>query len=479
MNRCQLWLASAGLTALLLALFSGCSQPDDVLIDYSNTDFYLESMENFPSSYEGMIYELWVAGFEDTVSAGKFGYDNITREFLDESGNIRTDSNLFHIDSDFFTYRAIFISVEKYPDADLMSPSAIMLIDDATDPEEDALRLIFPEVSDTLPLWSAIARYNMESTSDDSTYIKTGPLKVIINTRDSASNGFGLWFANYQRRGDSLRDTTRADSIIPTLTIKDIEKDTTIISVKAVSNIRVEVIARIFGLDTLQQTVVRFDSIMDTSTTNPHAEWILNLYVETVPDISEPPRTLEYDLFTQDEFRLPDFTSFGWTYKAWIVSPHLDKNVFGAMNPPGWRMPYNDTVSNYYLIPGDYGGIISLGTFATIDDKNNDPNLYTLTDRVPPVPGDDLFQNLPGASSPINLIPGSGNNGTVFITLEPLVLQGNASATNFPLFVLIDDLPTLRTQVTEDDQSFSMRNWTGSSDPGRGFPKVKVSITRY
>ena len=85
MNRRQLWLAIAGLTLLIPALFSGCNQPNDVLIDYSNTDFYLVSLENFPSSYEGMIYEVWVAGFDDTVSAGKFGYNNITRKFLDEA----------------------------------------------------------------------------------------------------------------------------------------------------------------------------------------------------------------------------------------------------------------------------------------------------------------------------------------------------------------------------------------------------------
>ena len=72
-----------------------------------------------------------------------------------------------------------------------------------------------------------------------------------------------------------------------------------------------------------------------------------------------------------------------------------------------------------------------------------------------------------------------GNVGSVFITLEPIVLQDGTNRTNFPLFVMIDSLPSRRSQIEVDQSIFTMRNWTGAVDADRGFPKVKVSIDRF
>ncbi|MEA1981681.1 MAG: hypothetical protein U9N54_12025, partial [candidate division Zixibacteria bacterium] len=83
-------------------------------------------------------------------------------------------------------------------------------------------------------------------------------------------------------------------------------------------------------------------------------------------------------------------------------------------------------------------------------------------------------------SPPINLLPNATDNiGSVFITLEPTVLQDGTNKTNFPLFVMVDSLPSSRSQIELDESYFSMRNWTGSVDASRGFPKVKVSIERF
>lgn len=484
MTRRKIRLLLIGLVITVLTIYIGCSQPADVLVRVANTDVYLNEMWNYPSSYDGMMYELWVADDNDTISLGKFGYSNKLRLFYDEFGNDRTDSNMFHLDDDLIRFDKIFISVEPDPDPHPSRPSAIMLIDDATDPNDDALDLIFPEITDTMPLWSATCRFYMETVSDDSTYLKPGHLNVIMNTRDTATNGFGLWFGNYRRSLDSLRDTIsgKVDSI--TIKIDTFDKPDTFVSARLIENIEVLQQRRVFGLDTLDQTVIRFDSIKFTDSTPPETAYIPWWTYETMPPLDEPARELHSDTFSQDDYRLPNFEQYGWKYKGWVVSPLIDRSS-GVLNPPAWSRPYNDTFHNDIRIPGDYGGLLTTGTFSEIGQPD-DANLYTLSDRVPPLPGEEFWQNLPNNHPPVNLIPHQrGNTGTVFITLEPIDLQGPNAVTNFPLFVMIRNIPSDRDTFTQDSSSTgtpiftSMHNWTQHTDPGRGFPRVKASISRY
>ncbi len=306
----------------------------------------------------------------------------------------------------------------------------------------------------------------------------------LIPTCSISTIGFGLWFGNYRRSLDSLRDTIsgKVDSI--TIKIDTFDKPDTFVSARLIENIEVLQQRRVFGLDTLNQTVIRFDSIKFTDSTPPETAYIPWWTYETVPPLDEPARELHSDTFSQDDYRLPNFEQYGWKYKGWVVSPLIDRSA-GVLNPPAWSRPYNDTLHNDIRIPGDYGGLLTTGTFSEIGQPD-DANLYTLSDRVPPLPGDEFWQNLPNNHPPVNLIPNQGDNtGTVFITLEPIDLQGTNAVTNFPLFVMIRNIPSDRDTFTQDSSSTgtpiftSMHNWTQHTDPGRGFPRVKAAISRY
>lgn len=470
-----------GLVACFALLYAGCSQPEDILVKESNTYVYLTKITNFPSSYDGMDYELWAGrnldngSFDEVASLGKFGYNNKLQLFLDADGLVREDTNRFLLTADLLDFTHIFVSVEKDPDDDPMSPSAIMLIDNAVDPSEDAIDMIFPEIADTILLWSATARYSMETVSDDSTYIRQSHLATIESTRDVSSNGFGIWFANYRRINDSLRDTTRLVSFLIRDTVKSFDKDTTVVSIKSIDSVWLDTIRRVFGIDTLDQIVVRFNTTLFVDSTNPYTIYTVDWSYETNPPLDVTARPLSFDDFTQDNFRLPNFAPYGWTYKGWVVSPIIDTS-YGALNPPGWSLPYNDSARQFIWIPGDFGGLLTTGTFGQIDQAD-DANLYTKSDRTPPFPGDEFF-NLPNGGGSLNLVTGS-NEGTVFITLEPIVLQNGSNKTNFPLFVMTAPLPTSRGQVTGNIQIFNMKNWSAHTDPGRGFPKISVEIDRF
>ena len=484
MNSRKKRLVFLTLVIALITIYVGCSQPDDVLVEVTNTYVYLDELWNFPSSYDGMIYELWVADQSDTVSLGKFRYNHVIEQFYDECGDIKPDSNRYLLNDDFYKYSKVFISVEKYPDPAPSRPSAIMVIDYATDPNDDAIDMVFPEISDTIPLWSAIVRYSMETVSDDSTYIKSGHLGTILNTRDVSSNGYGIWFANYRRNNDSLRDTIRVDSVIVRDTLRRFDKDTILVSRRSIDSVWIDTIDKVFGIDTLTQIVSRYTSTLfyDTldadSVADSVTEYIVTWYLQTNPPQDEEPRILATDTFTQDAFRLPNYESYGWKYKGWVMSPVID-TAFGKFNPPGWGLPYNDTAHNFLIFLGDYGGLLTTGTFGEINGYD-DEHLYVKSLRMPPNPGDEFFENLPFNSPPINLLPNAtGNIGSVFITLEPIVLQDGTNKTNFPLFVMIDSLPSVRDSIEVDTSTFTMRNWTGAVDVGRGFPKVKVSIERF
>ncbi|MDF1544678.1 MAG: hypothetical protein P1R58_06200 [bacterium] len=503
MSRRSKRLILLSLVVTALTLYIGCTQPEDVLKKVTNTYIFVENVQNLPSSQDHWRYEVWVADAKDTISAGKFAYSQPLRRFSEVDGTARADTNRFLLNSDFLSYDKIFVSVEPYPDPDPTSPSAIMLIDLVNLPEDDNVRLVFPEIADTIPLWSAICRFSMETVSDDSTYIKDGFLKPFINTRQTSTNGYGLWFANYQRRLDSLRDTVAGVFIPRTDRVDTIggigsEGDTIITSLADITNLRVDTIIRRIGLDSFIQTVVRFDSILFVDSTNPYVSKIpdsvffdsvknaqgapcaitSDFFYTTVPAICDTPRTMSIDTFTQDNFRLPNFAPYGWEYKGWVVSPLIDTSA-GYLTPPGWGRLYNDTATGDIIIPGDYGGLLTTGTFGWINQPD-DSNLYTKTNRVPAFPGDEFFFNLPAGLDSVNLVPyTTGNTGTVFITLEPKDLSSYANRTNFPLFVMTRPMPSNRSEVTADNQQFTMRNRTGNVIADQGFPSVEIKIHRF
>jgi hypothetical protein len=208
-------------------------------------------------------------------------------------------------------------------------------------------------------------------------------------------------------------------------------------------------------------------------------------------------RTLALDIFTQDQYGMPDVSAYGFHYKGWVVSPEVPVGA-GEFTPPGYR--YKSPSKNW--IPGDEGGLLTTGTFTKVDEAD-DGNPFTLpliegiynggADTVmkwPNYPGEDFLDGnaLSAATggavtSPVDLMPETvGNIGTVFITLEPDNLLD--TTTNFPLLAFIGSLPSARSLIArpgfERPVQITMLNTTGTV-PGSllgGFPEIRVSVER-
>lgn len=491
-------------------LLWGCTQVDDIPSSISQTNLNL-SASRLPSTPTGMIYKLWVAGSGDTVSLGTFGWDNVSKRFLEPSGSIRLDSNKFTLGGDIMDYDVIFVSVEVADDPDGISPGPIMLIDDVTIPRDNPIELVFPD-SDTL--WQAVVRYNMQSTSDDS----------------RGGDGKAIWFSSYREASDNKPDTialrvdtiptiraflradttidssgtpwdTTVDSTILTPSNDTLYKsypppivDTTVdppdtiqvqdIFIKGqwgIVNLKVDSSLKDYGPDTLTlgvdssyHTYVTFDidSIIDSI--GPIYELRSFRFNYTTRAESVP-----LDIFTQDDFNLPDYSAYGWKYKGWIVTPYYMNDLDSRLTPPAW--PYKGLGLDY--IPGDTGALFTTGKFSIVTQPDLSGNKFAIGPKLPPFPGEDFLNpdslmDVYGIDS-VNFVPYSiGNVGTVFITLEPDNFPSDT--TNFPLLLMIGEVPGNRSVVTSPTVSITMRNWS-STVPGdlRGFPKISVSMQRF
>jgi hypothetical protein len=456
-----------------LSVYFSCSQPDDIMIPVSRTELHLWGKEVvpgtsnlkpqcLPTNPKGMIYELWVANDQETLSLGKFGYRQFPKlTFQDENGNLRPDSNYFVLEADIYKYSHIFVSVERNPDPEPLVPGPIMLIDEVTDPKNDLIELRFP-LSDSL--WFATTKFNMETPSDDDR---------------NAYDGYGIWFSAYSTKPDSTRDTLWLDSFKLVTKEDTLGIDTVTEYLVDIDSIWSKDTTRVIGWDTVTYSVVRFDSVIGFDSTDPHTvmDYFNTIYYYDTGAV----KTYTYDVFTQDKYGLPDYSSFGWKYKGWVVSPEVPVNC-GQITVPAYFINMNPTDS---LIPGIEGGLLTTGTFTEIDAPD-DGNPYSLGPRVPLFPGEDFLQNLPGGlqappqGSWGGLLPYStGNSGTVFITLEPFNFV--TDTTNFPLFVFAKPLPKNRSDIEDYEvlRNFDMKNLTETSNgTAEGFPLIVVDIQR-
>ncbi len=453
------------LSIIIAALYFGCSQPDDIITPVSlskvNLDFQL-----LPTAPLGMAYEVWVTDNQDTISLGKFNYDPAIKRVLDANRQPRAERDTFELHDDLFDFEWMLVSVETEPDNDLSAPGPIMLQDRITDPGLNPIELRFPD-SDSM--WFSILDFFLVSVSDTNRY---------------ENNSSGLWFGNYAARRDTIRDVLeilswRIDSTVsnnpdnpytPTT-----ETEGPSIAVIGYESISLETIEVQFGFE--KETTVVLDTvpIRETRTDPP--------FLFTVPFFNlrfSPYDTVEYDRFGQQGEPFPDFTPYGWRLKGWIVSPHIEEAgaSLGKMTEPAWNMR-----TTY---DGLDGGLLTTGTFVAIDQPD-DSAIYVKSDRIPSIPGDEFFRNLPNnAPGPIDLLPNqSGNSGTVFVTLEPENMP--TDTTNFPLIVLAGNMPSARSQIeivaamgdSIPPYRFDMRNHTNTNDPFRGFPKITVSVRRF
>jgi len=466
-NRIRRLLILAVLVAAT-TVYWGCSQPADVLTPFSTSEVTLNP-QLLPANFPGMHYQLWVSNSQDTVSLGRFAYDDFNKRFLDTNRSLRGDSNLFTFDGNIFNFTKLFVSIEEDNDPAPSSPGPIMLIDDVTLPSDISVDLVFP-LSDIL--WEATARYNMETTSDSDRF---------------ALDGYGIWFASYQQLNDSIRDTLSLDTFWVDTTYEIFPRDTVIPNLINIFRDSTKCdtcpfiskdTTRIFGVDSFSHKVIRFfqDVQIDSADAGDSILVTIPNFIYTIGSDS----AFSFDEFTQDSFALPDYSSYGWNYKGWVVSPTVAPSAVGNATLPAWQpnLPFDS------LMPGINGGLLTTGKFNKIN-KADTINPFKAGPRLPQFPGEDFIENLPGGMVPVSeggswvgLVPSSGPiSGTVFISLEPTNFV--TDTTNFPLIAFMVEVPKSRNIVTATVVIINMQNKTQTNDGFTGFPRIRVDIKAF
>lgn len=440
------------LMLLPLWVFWGCDQPEDVLTPISRTNIWL-SPSKLPTNPEGTVYELWVANSTDTIPVSKFGYDFSLGRFLEPDGSVRADTNRFFLGYDVYEFTSIMVSVEPVPDNNTSSPASVMLLA-ATSSE--TIKLKFP-LADSL--WQSTMWYCMETPSDG---------------LDSITDGCGLWFATYTQQDEDFNDTTGLIRFwVDTIPREDLSDTVYEVSVGIdPGSIITKDTMLIMGLDTLVQTHVRYDELIDTVADSPYFTTYLGVEYDIVTG------HVSYDDFNQgaddDEFALPSLLDYGWKFKGWVVSPYIDSTVVDSrMTLPAWHVIGDE-------LDETDGAMLTTGSFSDCRFAD-EANPYIASERVPPFPGEDFLVNLPGGMGPVNLVPNvNGNPGRVFVSLEPIYCSKDN--TNFPLVLFLAPLPDSRAMVTDSTltQQFFLRGWMqDESDPYRGFPWMLVELERF
>lgn len=440
-------LLSTATLLLLLLISAGCDQPDDVLTPVAQSTLTLAE-QRLPDNPPGMIYELWVADASDTLSLGKFSYDFKSRTFMNSSGAVIQP--VFELDADINAYDVIFVSVENDPDSDINSPGPIMLIDSTS---SATLELRFPKSDDA---WESIIRYNMVGVSDG------------IN---AATNGSGVWLSNYTYRSATLVDTLGIDNwFLDSIEYIDSTAPVASVNVRGIDSntIAYNQVNRVFGLDTIVQQTMEFDYIITYDTSE---YWVTQINIDYILDST----TIFFDDFSQDEFGVPYVGDFGWHYKGWVISRHIDSAVTASLTYPAWPILGSE-------FDQATGGMLTIGRFNYIDSADMDDMYLDTTFKNPPrkpaFPGEDFMRDLPGSmTGPLNLVPNDdGNNGVLMITAEPDNYSDDQ--TNFPLVMYIGNLPEERDSVLAVNQGFTLNGKMYTNDPYRGFPLITVTVSK-
>jgi hypothetical protein len=462
------YLLFIGLVAVVAYGLYGCSQKDDVLTPISTTEINL-TPERLPALPVGMAYELWVASSQDTASVSKFRYDQEQKDFLDLDGQVISNKFIFH--GDINNYRSIFVSVETNPDNDELSPGPIMLIDDVTDPSLDDIFLRFPNMDS---LWQSNVRFNMETPSD-------------LNR--NADLGCGVWFSNYTRIFTTMPDTLSAtwtSSIVtiaepPSLpvlfpcSLKESYVYHETIQTPGPAYIRMKATPFVHTGIKTSFGYCQVDTAPASGTVWKATFTIGEVKVDTV------------DFYSNDGNMLPSISKYGWKYKGWAMTPYYNNTVAAGkrwkLTPPAYV--YKTSIYNY--MPGDTGLIFPTGKFDSLNQTDLS-NPYRVSNYIPPFPGEDFIntdslQEKYGINK-LQILPyGSGNVGSIFISLEPDNFIYDT--TNFPLFLVFKQIPQARASVTtvalpNTLPVFRMQPRT-STERGDiiGFPTIEVSIKRY
>ncbi|MCX6834764.1 MAG: hypothetical protein NTW07_06450 [candidate division Zixibacteria bacterium] len=479
----------------LLVVVLSCSQTDNIIAPKSLTKVWLTA-ERLPTPTPGMAYGLWVSKVSyptishasDVRCLGLFSHieSDTLVAFLDPDNTVRADSNEFTLDADLFDFSQIFVTVEDMTSIDSL-PGPVMLMESVAG-DTDTLRMFFPQHDS---LFESIIRCNFQTPTDDGSY---------------SSNGYGLWFCNYEYVRREIEDTLSAvvgyvwDTIEAVVdpedgdtlnfaTLYDRYPDTVWFEFDTV---RVD-----FGRDTLAlgiDSIIHFGAkqhvIYEVDSTIPR---ICKNY-DTSIHLTRTMQVVYLDVFTQDLFSLPDLSSYGWQYKGWVVSDDILPTAVGEFSPPAW-----DFITGELLIPGYQGGLLTTGTFVDeTDSDHGDPfsleipwevDSGTFIDTVlkkPRFPGEDFLN---GAAlsvathgvihNPVNLLPNGDNSrsGSVFVSIEPINMV--TDTTNFPLIPFCRRYPTYWPGIPVGGTGqWNLMNWTGNATGAKGFPRIEARIQR-
>ncbi len=461
-------LGLLALAIFALLMYWGCSQPEDVITPVSSSRLTL-TPERLPTNPPGTVYQLWAANGTDTIPMAKFAWNFDSNAFFETNGTTRrADSNSFILPDDIFSYRTVIISVEPVPDNNANKPNAIMLLDTVITLEPETTRLKFPR-SDSL--YNGFMFFNMSTPSDSD-----------LTTND----GYGVWLSGYEEKVDSIRDTVG----IVSYSIDSSSECTPSVSnpvcdsivVRDLINIRTVTDERVIGFDTFTVQYVRFDSVVEYQTTPPFTVDEITIDYDIEPNSNVNTEFIREN-FVQPSLYLPNLSPFGWVYRTWVMSPILDGGCGNAtFSEPAW---VNETAINQYF-PQNGSMMLTAGAFTAYDQKDigANPNPYSLSSRVPNFPGEDFLTGLPcGGGLPAGgFVPAGGGpagaNGCVFIAIEPKNFS-LPTATNFPLVVLVGNVPTNQGTVTNNSVFITMRNWTSATHNDlQGFPLVIVNVER-
>jgi len=479
----------------LLTVFWSCSQTDDITASKSLTNIWL-SAERLPSLPPGMVYEIWVAedpvtdtamASDKLVSIGRFKHLNndTINAFLEVDGTVRADSNKFVLNADLFDFSGIFVTVELLNDSEPDRPGPIMLVEPVTGrPIDSVMRLNFPLDGED-GLWGAICRYSMEGVTDEQRW---------------NNDGYGVWFCSYSFVQRSIPDTNGATWVygIDTMEIEtdSITGDTLnwdVLLAPYRDSVDFEVVSwRIdFGLDSLTLDIDSFihTGIITTQFFSADSTPPFTKNADTIT-WSTVNRTVSLDVFSQDDFGLPNYADWGWKWQGWIVSDHIyPDTAIGSFTPPPWD--YSPGAGGTGYIPGADGGLLTTGKFSNIvGPDDSDPYILKVVSRIvgtdttfkrPNAPGEDFLNGAAlldsgiTAGSALNLLPlpNGSTYGSVFLTLEP----GNdvEDSTNFPLIAFVREFPNGWPTAAG---YILMRNTTGSVPGTSGFPELTIKIER-
>lgn len=496
-------IIGTAITGLLLAVVLGCTQKDDGLLKPSSTLVKME-ISKLPTAPPGMFYQLWACtrpAIDTSAPASvvkpllRFNYLYLPGgpALVDSASNPISTDQTFPID--IYDYASVLVSVEQVAGGTPVRPANVMMTTPITTIPDQIYSLRVPGSDD---LTSSLLRFNMEAISD--------------NDRNQ-NDGCGIWLSSYLGRTDTIPDTTAITNVTyTTITMLPVIVGGDTVNLKelkavypdSVVNIHPETTYYDFGPDSLISGVsrfrhvgMRFNYTFRADSTYPYTKHVNVLTFQTNgTPVSQFTRFME--TFTQDDFRLPNLSRFGFKWKAWVLAPAsvLPDGGLGSFTPPAWPT----SGSGFTWIAPVSGRLLPFAVFGNIATNDEDGNPFTnrlfrgytcptctdSTYKIPRLPGEDFLNNTalqaahPGLTAPLNLMPlSTGNSGTVIVSLEPSFHL--SSATNFPLIAHFGLLPSGRNAIAGITYQIQMSNGTSTTagnPAGPGFPVIKFSVTR-